>query len=191
MVTRPPFKKFDAYMAALVDDALQKARTKSERRKVLEQASQVTRRMSRGVAQRQVLAAIERGEGPKSLPELQQVMTASRARWPNAARLSPRVAMRTERHSPRSTEPLLTPGEVARELGVSAKTVANWCKQGLLRCEVLDSGHRRIPASALEAYRAGQTRWRRVDDLVRSARGAAPAPDEAAIFEELAARRQR
>ncbi|MDB5101158.1 MAG: MerR family regulatory protein [Cyanobacteria bacterium RYN_339] len=49
----------------------------------------------------------------------------------------------------------LTPGMVARDAGVSPRTVQNWCNQGLLRCERLPSGHRRIPATAWALFKAG------------------------------------
>lgn len=49
----------------------------------------------------------------------------------------------------------LTCGEVAREAGVTSRTVQNWCDRGLLRCERLQSGHRRIPAAAWHVFRAG------------------------------------
>lgn len=49
----------------------------------------------------------------------------------------------------------LTPGEIAAELGVTPRTVRNWCHRGWLHCTVLASGHRRIPASAYEVFLAG------------------------------------
>ena len=79
---------------------------------------------------------------------------------------------------------------LAAECGVSAKTVANWCKQGLLRCDVLESGHRRIPESALDAYRASQARWQQLDAVTRSAPGAASEVDEATIVAAIAERRR-
>jgi hypothetical protein len=48
----------------------------------------------------------------------------------------------------------LTPGQVARAAGVSSRTVQLWCDRGLLRCEKLPSGHRRIPADAWAAFQA-------------------------------------
>lgn len=48
-----------------------------------------------------------------------------------------------------------TSGEVARAMGVSDRTVRSWCARGLLHSEVLPSGHRRIAAHALEAFRGG------------------------------------
>jgi predicted site-specific integrase-resolvase len=52
----------------------------------------------------------------------------------------------------------LTPAYVALELGVTPKTVQNWCNSGLLRCARLPSGHRRIPGKALEIFKAGGSR---------------------------------
>lgn len=85
-------------------------------------------------------------------------------------------------------EPLLTPGEVARELGVSARTVTNWCKKGMLAYVELESGHRRIPERALATYRESKIRWAALDEAAARARGGEPEPDEDAIFAELARR---
>lgn len=47
----------------------------------------------------------------------------------------------------------LTPGEVARQLQVSPKTVSRWADKGLLPCIVTLGGHRRFRRSAVEAIR--------------------------------------
>lgn len=52
----------------------------------------------------------------------------------------------------------LAPCDVAREAGVTPKTVQNWCNRGLLRCERLPSGYRRIPAKAWQVFKAGGSR---------------------------------
>jgi predicted site-specific integrase-resolvase len=49
----------------------------------------------------------------------------------------------------------LFPIDIAREVGVTTKTIQTWCNRGLLRCERLPSGHRRIPAKAWEIFKAG------------------------------------
>lgn len=45
---------------------------------------------------------------------------------------------------------LLTPREAAEQLGVSAKTVSNWCKIGKIAHIRTLGGHRRIPKSEVE-----------------------------------------
>ena len=45
----------------------------------------------------------------------------------------------------------LTPGEVARLLHVSPKTVNRWAHEGRLPCIVTLGGHRRFPKDAVEA----------------------------------------
>ena len=47
----------------------------------------------------------------------------------------------------------LTPGEVARLLQVSPKTVSRWADRGLLPCIVTLGGHRRFRRRAVEAIR--------------------------------------
>ena len=44
----------------------------------------------------------------------------------------------------------LTPGEVARVLHVSPKTVSRWASQGLLPCLVTLGGHRRFRREDVE-----------------------------------------
>jgi hypothetical protein len=75
----------------------------------------------------------------------------------------------------------LTSGAVARDAGVTPRTVRNWCDHGLLHCERLPSGHRRIPAQAWELFKAGASRaeqdaatvaYARKDDLEMRIRGA-------------------
>ena len=44
----------------------------------------------------------------------------------------------------------LTPGQVARVLHVSPKTVSRWADQGLLPCLVTLGGHRRFPRAEVE-----------------------------------------
>lgn len=57
-------------------------------------------------------------------------------------------------------ERFLTPGEVARLVGVSPTTVTRWAREGKLRCRTTLGGHRRFEPSvvkelqvALEAHR--------------------------------------
>ena len=45
----------------------------------------------------------------------------------------------------------LTPGEVARLLHVSPKTVNRWAHEGRLSCIVTLGGHRRFPRTEVEA----------------------------------------
>jgi excisionase family DNA binding protein len=48
-----------------------------------------------------------------------------------------------------SSDPYLTPSQAARELGVSIRSVQNWCEQGLIPYVKTMGGHRRIKRSAL------------------------------------------
>jgi excisionase family DNA binding protein len=45
--------------------------------------------------------------------------------------------------------------EIARELGVTARTVRYWIEQGLLEAEATRGGHHRVPARALRRYLNG------------------------------------
>ena len=67
----------------------------------------------------------------------------------------------------------LTPGQVARAAGVTPRTVQSWCDRGLLRCERLPSGHRRIQAKSWVLFRQGSTR------AERDAAGTALEPSDA------------
>lgn len=190
MSTKRSIADLDAYIATLVNKELAGARSKQERIAILQSAARVTRQLSISVVQKQLLVAVQNDAAPKTLVELQQLAGASRSRWMKPVRTVRRDPSVPVQRTARQVEPRLTPGEVARELGVSPKTVTNWCKQGLIRCEVLDSGHRRIPATALDAYRAAQVRWQRADAVVDAGRGSAPVQDEASIFDEIAGRRR-
>jgi excisionase family DNA binding protein len=48
------------------------------------------------------------------------------------------------------TTEFLTPGQVARVLQVSPKTVSRWAAQGLLPCMVTLGGHRRFRREQVE-----------------------------------------
>lgn len=176
----------EAVIAGLVDDALSEACQPGLRRAVVLKATRLSRRTANPLVQLELVKALRRGERPASLDELQGLidrLLAGRRRSYSVGRL---LQGNQAAAADRGGGPMLTPGEVARELGVSPKTVSNWCKQGLLACELLGSGHRRIPASALDAYRASQARWQQVD----AARGAGPSPNDEAVFAELTARRR-
>ena len=45
--------------------------------------------------------------------------------------------------------PYLTPGQVARILGVSPKTVNRWANEGRIPCAVALGGHRRFRADVI------------------------------------------
>lgn len=49
----------------------------------------------------------------------------------------------------------LTPGEVARMLHVSPKTISRWASQGLLPCLVTLGGHRRFRRADVEEIARG------------------------------------
>jgi excisionase family DNA binding protein len=48
-------------------------------------------------------------------------------------------------------EEFLTPGEVARVLHVSPKTINRWANEGRIPCIVTLGGHRRFPRTGVEA----------------------------------------
>lgn len=53
-----------------------------------------------------------------------------------------------------SDKDYLTPGEVARLLHVSPKTVNRWAHEGRIPCIVTLGGHRRFPRAEVEAAMA-------------------------------------
>lgn len=180
----------DALIVRLVESALSAARRPAQRHALLQQATRLTRQAANPLVQGKLLAMLHQGAAPGTLAEFQACVDQLHASRRLPSRVSRRLGGPPAKPPGRVVEPVLTPGEVARELGVSPKTIANWCKQGLLRCEVLESGHRRIPASALDAYRASEARWQKVDALKHAPRGLAPVLDEDAIFAEIAERRR-
>ena len=179
----------DALIVSLVESAMAGARRPAQRHALLQQATKLTRLAANPLVQARLVATLRQGPAPSTLSELQACVDRLHASRRMPGRVSRRLGAAGTTLG-RIVEPMLTPGEVARELGVSAKTVANWCKQGLLRCDVLESGHRRIPASALDAYRESQVRWQQLDAVTRSAPGAASEVDEATIFAAIAERRR-
>jgi hypothetical protein len=178
--------ELEAIIVGLVDAALAGVRQPARRQALVRQAMRLSRRTANPLVKIQLMQALRKGEALTTLTDLQRLVDRLQAERRVVYPVSRHFGRSSSTEAGRGGEPMLTPGEVARELGVSPKTVTNWCKQGLLRCEVLESGHRRIPASALGAYRASQARWQRVD----ATRGEAPAIDDDAIFAEIAARRR-
>lgn len=65
---------------------------------------------------------------------------------------------RGKTYSPGDTMPikLLTPGQVAEMFNVDPKTVTRWCREGRLPYVRTLGGHRRYPATAIEALLAIQ-----------------------------------
>lgn len=53
-------------------------------------------------------------------------------------------------------QPLLKPKEAAEQLGVNAKTIARWCRDGKLAHVKTLGGHRRIPVSEVERLKTLQ-----------------------------------
>ena len=47
---------------------------------------------------------------------------------------------------------MLTPGELARMLHVSPKTITRWCRDGMLAAVVTPGGHRRYPLAVVLAF---------------------------------------
>ena len=68
----------------------------------------------------------------------------------------------------------LSPGEVARVLHVSPKTVARWADMGWLNCVVTLGGHRRFAREEIEAIEAKLSRSGTLPD--RSPPGPAEPP---------------
>ena len=55
-----------------------------------------------------------------------------------------------------TTEKMLTPGQVAARFNVDVKTVSRWADSGRLQCIKTLGGHRRFPASQVEALLRGE-----------------------------------
>lgn len=185
---RRTFEALDAYMAALIQAALDAA-TPQERAAVLQTGIALTRRLSPTALQAWLLTAMKRGDAPRTLAELAQAVQARRAGWPKVVKQPARLAAATRTRANRSSERMFAVADVAQELGVSTAAVMLWCTRGWLHCEDAASGQPRIPNSALFPYRAAQPRWKRVESLAAAALDGAPPPDEATVFADLAARR--
>lgn len=54
------------------------------------------------------------------------------------------------------SETLLTPKEAAAELGVSAKTITRWCREGKLAHIRTPGGHRRILKADVDRAKEAQ-----------------------------------
>jgi excisionase family DNA binding protein len=66
----------------------------------------------------------------------------------------------------------LSPGEAARELGVSLRTLQRLCsEQGRLPCFYTPGGQIRVTRTALEAYREGSGSVRRGPPIVATIAG--------------------
>lgn len=178
----------DGFLAELVGQAMEQV-TPGEGALLLRRALRLSRLVARGPLHGHLVAALRQGDAPQSLAALESWIQGQQVKHRRTLRMS-RAPMGGKQApaSPPVVDLLLTPGEVARELGVSPKTVANWCKQGLLRCEVLASGHRRIPSSALDLHRVSQASWRRVDALLQRQAPMEGCLEEDVIFGELAQR---
>lgn len=166
----------DQRIVAMVEAALQGAPSAPARQAVLLQAQILGRRVALPSGQRDARALLRGPRPPATLAEL--VARLGRpAKAPHPTRLLKQAPLQ-------ASGPSLSPGEVARRLGVSTKTVANWCDRGWLPCEVLPSGHRRIPERALLAHRQAQGHWDQADAAMRTG-GFAPFGDDSAAFKAL------
>lgn len=58
---------------------------------------------------------------------------------------------------PRSSDQLLTPGQVAALFAVDPKTVTRWAEEGRLTCIRTLGGHRRFKADAVYALLRGES----------------------------------
>lgn len=50
-----------------------------------------------------------------------------------------------------------TTGQLARRVCLSQRTIERYCDDGVIACERTRGGHRRIPASAVEAFLRGES----------------------------------
>lgn len=66
-------------------------------------------------------------------------------------------------------------GHVAGMLGVTSRTVANWCDRGLLEFVVTPAGHRRIPAAAVQGLQGQGSRPAKPRSMTQQGRSGAPA----------------
>ena len=70
----------------------------------------------------------------------------------------------------------LRPGQAGELLGVSGDTIAGWCDDGALPCMRTVGGHRRIPASAVQAFKAQNSPHRTQKSSSGEARHGDPEP---------------
>jgi hypothetical protein len=171
-------RELDILVARAFDDALAQARRHEERFELIQRFGKLSRLLALHPLRTKIFLALREGRGSsfQDIAGLVEQLRPAR-RWVprNAAFLA----------TPKGETALLSPGEVARELGVSAKTVANWCKKGLLECVTLDSGHRRIPERAMRAYRQSLAHWESLDAAAARARGGEAAPGDEEVFAEF------
>lgn len=89
-------------------------------------------------------------ELPRTLEAFEQTLRAWKRRQ---AKSKAQEALATTLEMKKTAPLRFSTGQVATALGVSTKTVGQWCDDGRLGFERLPSGHRRIPAEALDAFR--------------------------------------
>lgn len=188
MLARQDDRELDGLVARAFDEALTHTQVQIERVELIGRFAQVNRRLSMHPVRAQVLQVLRRGPA-LSFFEIATLVEKQFKRLRPSRRWRVR-GLQTASPAKPMADPgkLLTPGDVARELGVSARTVTNWCKKGMLACIELESGHRRIPERALASYRHSKVHWTVLDEVAARARGDEPEPDEDAIFAELAQR---
>lgn len=183
MLAKHEDRELDDRLVKAFEAEYARAKAQRERHELLGRFAAVNRRLTLHPVRTRVLQAMRAG-ADLSFAEIASLVE----RQGKALRPIRLVVARRLSAGPPATGPFLTPGEVAKELGVSARTVTNWCKKGMLAYVELESGHRRIPESALAAYRESKVHWAALDTAASRARGDAPEPDDADVFAELARR---
>ncbi len=141
-----PDNELAMLLSQRMEAALAATNDPGERSRLVLQVVQLGERLAIRPLRLHVLGLLREGRGG-SLAELLEHVDGRYQAFREA------LKGRRKRRSPAS-EVYLSPGEAAAYLGVSPKTIAKWCDRGKLPCVVLESGHRRIPAAALEPHKA-------------------------------------
>ncbi|MNX95237.1 Helix-turn-helix domain protein [compost metagenome] len=91
----------------------------------------------------------------------------------------------SEELTPAEREIYYLPSEVAAMLGVSPRTIANWCDLGILQAILTPTGQRRILASSLKGGRAYDTKKVAFVERMTRKRGNTSVPSGKAIAETV------
>lgn len=182
MLARQDERELDALVARAFDEALARARAGEERFDLIQRFGKLNRQLAFHPVRAKIFLVLRKESHRPSFQDIASLVEKMGATRYRTAR---KRLVWVDRTPPEKDEVLLSPGDVARELGVSAKTVTNWCKKGLLDYVTLDSGHRRIPGQALATYRQSRAHWQAVDLAAARARGQEPAPSDEDVFAEF------
>ena len=148
-------------LAQRLETSLAATQDPAERSRLVLQVVQLGERLAIRPLRLHVLGLLREGRGG-SLAELLEHVDGRYQAFREALR------GKRKRRTP-ATDGYMTPGEAAAYLGVSPKTIAKWCDGGKLPCIVLESGHRRIPAAALDPYKAKLLPFDAVDPALAQA----------------------